>query len=43
MTFQDLLKRVEGAKPETLPALLPELFRGIYEGGFWTPRWKPSS
>ena len=33
MTFQDLLKRVEGAKPETLPALLPELFRGIYEGG----------
>ncbi|GAA6733604.1 hypothetical protein YIM1640_06780 [Thermus oshimai] len=33
MTFQDLLKRVEGAKPETLPALLPELFKGLYEGG----------
>ncbi len=33
MTFQDLLKRVEGAKAETLPALLPELFKGIYEGG----------
>jgi DNA-binding MarR family transcriptional regulator len=24
---------VEGVKAETLPALLPELFRGIYEGG----------
>jgi hypothetical protein len=33
MTFQDLLKKVEGVKAETLPALLPELFRGIYEGG----------
>ena len=32
MSFQDLLKRVEGAKAETLPALLPELFRAIYEG-----------
>ncbi len=32
MTFQDLLKRVEGAKAETLPGLLPELFRAIYEG-----------
>ncbi len=32
-TFQDLLKKVEGVKAETLPALLPELFRGIYEGG----------
>jgi hypothetical protein len=29
MTFQDLLKKVEGVKAETLPALLPELFAGI--------------
>ena len=34
MTFQDLLKRVGEAKPETLPALLPELFKAVYEGGF---------
>ncbi len=33
MTFQDLLKRVEGAKAENLPALLPELFKAVYEGG----------
>jgi hypothetical protein len=33
MTFQDLLKKVEGVKAETLPALLPELFAGIYEAG----------
>lgn len=31
MTFADLLKKVEGARAETLPALLPELFKGMYE------------
>lgn len=34
MTFQDLLKRVGEAKAETLPALLPEIFKAAYEGGF---------
>jgi hypothetical protein len=33
MTFQDLLKKVEGARAENLPAILPELFAGIYKGG----------
>jgi hypothetical protein len=32
-SFQDLLKKLEGVKAENLPALLPDLFRGIYEGG----------
>ena len=31
MTFPDLLKKVEGARAEILPALLPELFKGMYE------------